>query len=47
MTDHTTTRSFVRPSTNTDELRPALLLTGTQGIIALLGAVLITGGALA
>ena len=48
MTDSTTNRSFsFRPSITTDDLRPALLLAGTQVITALLGAVLLTNGALA
>lgn len=38
--------SSFRPSINTDELRPALLLAGTQVLVALLGAVLLTNGAL-
>jgi hypothetical protein len=36
-----------RPSLDTDELRPALLVAGTQVMVALLGAVLLTNGALA
>lgn len=48
MTDHTTdTSPTFRPSIATDELRPALLLTGTQIIFALVGAVLLTSGLLA
>lgn len=48
MTDHTTNTSpAFRPSIDTDELRPALLLAGTQIIIALVGAVLLTNGLLA
>lgn len=48
MTDHKADRSFsFRPSVDTDDLRPALLLAGTQVMIALLGAVLLTNGALA
>jgi hypothetical protein len=47
MTDHTTDVSDFRPSIDTDKLRPALLLAGTQIVIALLGAVLLTNGALA
>jgi hypothetical protein len=44
MTDRPTSfRSFL----DTDNLRPALLLAGTQMIIALLGAVLLTNGVLA
>jgi hypothetical protein len=39
--------SSFRPSITTDKLRPALLLTGAQIMIALLGAVLLTNGALA
>jgi hypothetical protein len=46
MTDSTTTLPSFRPSIDTDELRPALLLTGTQVMIALLGAVLLSNGAL-
>jgi hypothetical protein len=40
-------RLSFRPSLNTDTLRPALLLAGAQVMIALLGAVLLTNGALA
>jgi hypothetical protein len=40
-------RLSFRPSLDTDTLRPALLLAGTQVVIALLGAVLLTSGALA
>lgn len=48
MTNHKPNRSTsFRPSTTTDELRPALLLAGTQVIIALIGSVLITNGVLA
>jgi len=47
MTNHSTDRDPVRPSVDTDTLRPALLLAGTQVVIALLGAVLLTSGALA
>lgn len=48
MTDHTTDPSTAfRPSLDTDELRPALLLAGTQIIVALVGAVLLTNGLLA
>jgi hypothetical protein len=36
-----------RPSIQTDDLRPALLMTGAQIMIALLGAVLLTNGVLA
>jgi len=39
--------SSFRPSVTTDKLRPALLLAGTQVMIALLGSVLITTGVLA
>jgi hypothetical protein len=42
---HTDDASFA-PSRSTDALRPALLLTGTQVMIALLGAVLLTNGVL-
>jgi hypothetical protein len=45
MTNSNRASSFV-PSTQTDTLRPALLLTGTQVMIALLGAVLLTNGLL-
>ncbi len=48
MTDHTTDMSTTfRPSIDTDTLRPALLVAGTQVVIALLAAVLLTNGALA
>jgi hypothetical protein len=47
MTDHTTDASSFRPSLDTDELRPALLLAGTQVVVALVGAVLLSSGALA
>ena len=47
MTDQTSDRPTFRPSIDTDELRPALLLAGTQIMVALLGAVLLTNGALA
>jgi hypothetical protein len=48
MTDHTTdTSTAFRPSINKDNLRPALLIAGTQVVIALLAAVLLTSGALA
>jgi hypothetical protein len=47
MTDRTTNAAPYRPSLDTDELRPALLVAGTQVMIALLGAVLLTSGALA
>jgi hypothetical protein len=43
--DHTDHTSFA-PSITTDTLRPTLLLTGTQVMIALLGAVLLTNGLL-
>jgi hypothetical protein len=46
MTDHQTDPSSFAPSLNTDTLRPVLLLTGTQVMIALLGAVLLTNGLL-
>ena len=46
MTDSTTDTAF-RPSIDTDELRPALLLAGTQIVVALVGAVLLTNGLLA
>lgn len=36
-----------RPSLDTDELRPALLVAGTQIMVALIGAVLLTNGVLA
>ena len=48
MTDSTThLPAPFRPSITTDDLRPALLLAGTQVITALLGAVMLTNGALA
>jgi hypothetical protein len=48
MTDSTTdTSTDFRPSIDTDELRPALLLAGTQIVVALVGAVLLTNGLLA
>lgn len=47
MTDHSTDRPSFRPSVDTDSLRPALLLAGTQVVVALIGAVLLTSGALA
>lgn len=37
----------VRSSLDTDKLRPALLLFGTQIVIALIGSVLLTNGVLA
>jgi hypothetical protein len=37
----------VRSSFNTDELRPAVLAAGAQMIVSLVGAVLLSGGALA
>jgi len=40
-------RPSFRPSVNTDKLRPALLLAGTQVMIALIGSVLLTNGVLA
>jgi hypothetical protein len=40
-------RFSFRPSVNTDKLRPALLLAGTQVIVALVGATLLTNGVLA
>jgi hypothetical protein len=43
-TDHFET---YRPSLDTDRLRSSLLLAGTQIMVALLGAVLLTNGALA
>lgn len=46
MTNSTTNRPSFRPSIDTDALRPALLLAGTQVMIALLGAVLLSHGAL-
>ena len=36
-----------RSSIDTDELRPALLAAGTQMVISLVGAVLLSSGALA
>jgi len=47
MTDQSPDLSTFRPSINTDELRPALLLASTQVVIALVAAVLLTNGALA
>lgn len=35
-----------RPSIDTDQVRPALLLTGSQIVVALVGAVLLTNGLL-
>jgi hypothetical protein len=35
-----------RPSIDTDTLRPALLLAGTQVVMSLVGAVLLTSGVL-
>ena len=48
MTNHATdsTPTF-RSSLDTDELRPVLLLAGTQVIVSLVGAVLLTNGLLA
>lgn len=46
MMSSATNLSSFRPSTDTDQLRPALLLASTQVVIALLGAVLLTSGAL-
>lgn len=46
MTNFTTNLPSFRPSFDTDELRPALLLAGTQVMIALLGAILLSSGAL-
>ncbi len=48
MTDRKTDDfEMYRPSLDTDELRPALLLTGAQVMIALVSAVLLTNGVLA
>lgn len=48
MTDRKTDYlEMYRPSLDTDRLRSSLLLAGTQIMIALLGAVLLTNGALA
>jgi len=47
MTDQSTDQLSFRPSFDTDKLRPALLLTGVQVMIALLGSVLLTSGVLA
>jgi hypothetical protein len=48
MTDFMTDRSTAfRPSLSTDALRPAMLAAGTQMVISLLGAVLLTSGVLA
>lgn len=46
MTDYDTDLASFTPSMTTDTLRPAVLLTGTQVMIALLGAVLLTNGLL-
>jgi hypothetical protein len=46
MTDHHTDHASFAPSLTTDALRPAVLLAGTQVMIALLGAVLLTNGLL-
>jgi hypothetical protein len=46
MTDHTTESTSFRPSFDTDQLRPAMLLAGTQVIVALVSAVLLTNGLL-
>ena len=48
MTDRKTdSPETYRPSLDADRLRSSLLLTGTQVMIALLGAVLLTNGVLA
>lgn len=47
MTDSTTDGSSFSPSIFTDPLRPALLLAGTQVLVTMLGAMLLTSGALA
>ena len=47
MTDHSTESTSFRSSFDTDQLRPAMLLAGTQVIVALVSAVLITNGLLA
>ncbi len=45
MTDHKTDASLTfHPSIKTDRLRPALLWTGTQIMIALIGSLLLTSG---
>jgi len=44
MTDHSTDHTSIHASTTTDTLRSAVLLAGTQVMIALLGAVLLTNG---
>ena len=46
MTAHNTDSVSFHPSTVTDTLRPALLLTAAQVMIALLGAVFLTNGLL-
>lgn len=46
MTNHDTNPVSFSPSITTNTLRTALLLTGTQVMIALLGAVLLTNGLL-
>jgi len=47
MTDSTTDTGSFAPSLTTDKLRLALIAAGTQIVIALLGAMLLTNGALA
>ena len=47
MTNSTTDTGSFASSPTTDKLRPALLAAGTQIVIALLGAMLLTNGALA
>jgi len=47
MTDRTASSSSFRPSVDTDALRPALLLAGTQVVVALIAAVLLTSSTLA
>lgn len=47
MKTSTTDLLSYRVSIDTDQLRPALLLAGTQMIISLLGAVLLSSGVLA
>lgn len=46
MRDSTTDRSSVRPSFDPDQLRPALLLAGTQVTVSLVAAALLSNGVL-
>ncbi len=47
MTNHTTESTSFRPSLDSDQLRPAILLAAAQVIVALVSAVLLTNGVLA